>query len=475
MKEKLTYYWKHRKFKMMNFMKNFWNNILNINLYNEAILNFYEQDDITKKKYKKLLKELRKYKIKGIFDVFFPYIKFEKYFYISLKDFIYKRVKKLNLKKYKNYKIINNFYLDENIFNDFKRYFPLKEYLIDNNFIDYHHPKFEDDDMFYYIFLSFMKLDNKVLNFINALNNWGLNGIITKININKHIDHLYQNIYHFEKIDQFLFFNKGPNFLINKNNDLYFYEKVGDKDLKYAITSISSEIDVEEEDYYFIWLYIIPLILLLLLFTKHLYYLKNKNYGLSNWIMMEWKFNILISNNFFYSLKVYLEWIMRYFTSVEFKAFNKNFYTDLDQHHRLKTISKAEKEISLNSIYDYMYNYKYNSYYMFKYRAYPGSIHVIKLNNIMLMYIIYVLIYIYMNKNIYKYYKSKFYQYILLDTYYKEINSVFSSKELNNFNTNEYKYSLIIYLYYTINKSNIYIHYISEIKDRIKKLSRKWI
>jgi len=50
MKEKLTYYWKHKKFKMMNFMKNFWNNILNINLYNEAILNFYEQDDITKKK-----------------------------------------------------------------------------------------------------------------------------------------------------------------------------------------------------------------------------------------------------------------------------------------------------------------------------------------------------------------------------------------------------------------------------------------
>jgi len=164
---------------------------------------------------------------------------------------------------------------------------------------------------------------------------------------------------------------------------------------------------------------------------------------------------------------------MRYFTSIEFKSFNKNFYTDLDQHHRLKTISKAEKEISLNSIYDYMYNYKYNSYYMFKYRAYPGSIHVIKLNNIMLMYIIYVLIYIYMNKNIYKYYKSKFYQYILLDTYYKEINSVFSLKELNNFNTNEYKYSLIIYLYYTINKSNIYIHYISEIKDRIKKLSKK--
>ena len=42
-------------------------------------------------------------------------------------------------------------------------------------------------------------------------------------------------------IDKYLFFDKGPNFLINKNNSLYFYEKIGDKVLKYAITSITSE------------------------------------------------------------------------------------------------------------------------------------------------------------------------------------------------------------------------------------------
>jgi len=52
-------------------------------------------------------------------------------------------------------------------------------------------------------------------------------------------------------IDKYLFFDKGPNFLINKNNSLYFYEKIGDKVLKYAITSITSETEIEY-DYYFI-------------------------------------------------------------------------------------------------------------------------------------------------------------------------------------------------------------------------------
>jgi len=80
-----------------------------------------------------------------------------------------------------------------------------------------------------------------------------------------------------------------------------------------------------------------------------------------------------------------------------------------------------------------------------------------------------------MDKNIYKYFKNKFYQYIQLYTYYDESNSTFNNKELKNLNINEYKYSLIVYLYYAINKSNINIHYISEIKDKIKKISKKYI
>jgi hypothetical protein len=109
---------------------------------------------------------------------------------------------------------------------------------------------------------------------------------------------------------------------------------------------------------------------------------------------------------------------------------------------------------------------------MSKYRAYPGSEIVVTLNNITLMFLIYVLVYLYMNKNIYKYFKSKFYQYIQLITYYNNANSIFNNKEIEKLNTNEVKYSLIIYLYYTLNKSNIYLHYLSEIKNRIKKVKK---
>jgi len=115
-----------------------------------------------------------------LFNVYFFNVKLKKYGDKSVEKFKNLFLKnefksKLELKlakkkKYKEYKIINNFILDKNIFNDFKRYFPLKEYLINNNFIDYHDPKFEDDDIFYYIFLCLLKLDNKVLNFLNALN-----------------------------------------------------------------------------------------------------------------------------------------------------------------------------------------------------------------------------------------------------------------------------------------------------------------
>jgi hypothetical protein len=72
--------------------------------------------------------------------------------------------------KMKNLKTIKNYIVDKNIFNDFKKYFPLKEYLVNNNFVDFHDPKFNDDDLFYYILLSLFKLDNKVANFLNALN-----------------------------------------------------------------------------------------------------------------------------------------------------------------------------------------------------------------------------------------------------------------------------------------------------------------
>jgi hypothetical protein len=471
-RERFSYYLKQRKIKFSSFINYFWDNILNVNSYNETILNFYEQDEITKKKYRKLLKELKLYKIKEKLNVFFPFIKEKKSVDIIIENLIFKE-EELDLEKINDFFIINNYFIDKNIFNDFKKYFPLKEYLISKDFIDYHDPKFEDDDIFYYIFLSLLKIDKKVSNFLNALNDWDLNGLITKININKYINNLYRILHYFEKIDKFLFFNKGPNFLINKNNNIYFYEKIGDKVLKYAITSISSEAEIEY-DYYFIWLYIIPLLLWLLLFNKHVYYLKNKYWGLTNFIMMEWKFNILISNNFFYTLKVYLEWLTKYYTNIEFRSFNKNFYNELDQQHRLKTLSKVDRELVLNSIYDYMYVYKYNSYFMSKYRAYPGSEIVVTLNNITLMFLIYVLVYLYMNKNIYKYFKSKFYQYIQLITYYNNANSIFNNKEIEKLNTNEVKYSLIIYLYYTLNKSNIYLHYLSEIKNRIKKV-KKWI
>ena len=128
---------------------------------------------------------------------------------------------------------------------------------------------------------------------------------------------------------------------------------------------------------------------------KHVYFLKNKYFGLTNWIMMEWKLNMLISNNFFYTLKVYLEWITRYFTCLEFRSFNKNFYIELDQQHRLKTLSKVDREFVINSIYEYMYNYKYNYYYILKYKAYPGSYYIIMWNNISLMFLSYILFYLY--------------------------------------------------------------------------------
>jgi hypothetical protein len=73
-------------------------------------------------------------------------------------------------KERRKYKIIKNYIVDRNIFYDFKKYFPLKDYLINNNFIDFHKPKFDDDDMFYYLFLSLLKIDNKVLYFLNSLN-----------------------------------------------------------------------------------------------------------------------------------------------------------------------------------------------------------------------------------------------------------------------------------------------------------------
>jgi hypothetical protein len=110
---------------------------------------------------------------------------------------------------------------------------------------------------------------------------------------------------------------------------------------------------------------------------------------------------------------------------------------------------------------------------MSRYRAYPASEFVITLNNITIMFLIYILTYLYINKNIYKYFKSKLYQYIQLKTYYNNINSIFNKKEIEKLNTNEVKYSLIIYLYYTLNKSNIYLHYLSEIKNRIKKVKKK--
>jgi hypothetical protein len=57
-------------------------------------------------------------------------------------------------------------------------------------------------------------------------------------------------LHYFENIDKYLFYSKCPGFIINKNKDLYFYEKIGDKVLKYAITSITSETEIEY-DYYF--------------------------------------------------------------------------------------------------------------------------------------------------------------------------------------------------------------------------------
>jgi hypothetical protein len=459
MKDKLFYYWKQKKFKKIRFMKTFWDNILSLNLYYNTIIGFYEQENITKKKYRKFRRNLDKMKIILLFNI--------KFSNINSENFI------LN-NKMKNLKTIKNYIVDKNIFNDFKKYFPLKEYLVNNNFVDFHDPKFNDDDLFYYILLSLFKLDNKVANFLNALNDWNLNGFITKINVNKYINTLYTYLHYFEKLDKYLFFNKGPNFLINKNKDLYFYEKIGDKVLKYAITSITSETEIEY-DYYFIWLYIIPMMLLLLFYTKHVYYLKNKYFGLTNSIMMEWKLNIIISNNVFYTLKVYLEWITRHFTSIEFRAFNKNFYTELDHQHRLKLLSKADREIVINSIYEYMYNYKYNYYYISKYTSYPGSYYIILWNNLALMFIIYILVYLYINKNFYKYYKNKYYENIQLYNYYNQLNSLLHNKEIENINYNEYKYLMIIYLYYTINKSNIYIHYLSQIKNKIINKKKKWI
>ena len=89
------------------------------------------------------------------------------------------------------------------------------------------------------------------------------------------------------------------------------------------------------------------------------------------------------------------------------------------------------------------------------------------------MFIIYILLYLYLNKNIYKYYKSKFYQYIQLYNYYNQLNSLLHKKPLENLNYNEYKYLMIIYLYYATNRSNIYIHYLSEVKNKIKKLKKR--
>jgi hypothetical protein len=120
-----------------------------------------------------------------------------------------------------------------------------------------------------------------------------------------------------------------------------------------------------------------------------------------------------------------------------------------------------------------MYVYKYNYYYISKIRAYPGSSCVILINNIMLMFLTYILVYLYIDKNFHKYFLSKFYQYIQMKTYYKEINSIFNKKAVNKLNTNEFKYSILIYLYYSLNKSNIYLHYLSEIKDKIKKFNKK--
>jgi hypothetical protein len=192
--------------------------------------------------------------------------------------------------------------------------------------------------------------------------------------------------------------------------------------------------------------------------------------------MMEWRWNIIISNNFFYSLKVYLDWISEYFTSKEFRSFHKNyFYIELDHQHRLKVISKTEKETVINSIYEYLYNYKYNYYYVPNYKSYPGSFYIILWNNITIMFLIYILLYFYLNKNIYKYYKSKYYQYIQLNNYYNQLNSVLHIKPLEKINYNEYKYLMIIYLYYAINKSNIYIHYLSEMKKKIKKWRKRWL
>jgi hypothetical protein len=89
------------------------------------------------------------------------------------------------------------------------------------------------------------------------------------------------------------------------------------------------------------------------------------------------------------------------------------------------------------------------------------------------MFIIYILVYLYINKNFYKYYKNKYYENIQLYNYYNQLNSLLHNKEIENINYNEYKYLMIIYLYYTINKSNIYIHYLSQIKNKIINKKKK--
>src|ERR1700753_1181621 len=143
----------------MRFIKYFCDNIINLNIYNNFIIDFYEGKEIKYKKYKRLNtilnKILKKIKFRKLFNVYFD----------SLKIDIYK----LN-KKRKKYKIIKNYLIDKYIYNDFKSYFPLKDYLINNNFIDFHKPKFDDDDMFYYLLLSLLKIDSKVFNFLNSLN-----------------------------------------------------------------------------------------------------------------------------------------------------------------------------------------------------------------------------------------------------------------------------------------------------------------
>jgi hypothetical protein len=89
------------------------------------------------------------------------------------------------------------------------------------------------------------------------------------------------------------------------------------------------------------------------------------------------------------------------------------------------------------------------------------------------MFIIITLVYLYIDKNFYKYYKSKYYENIQLYNYYNQLNSLLHNKELVNKNKNEYKYMMIIFLYYTINKTNIYIHYLSKKKKKIKKFKER--